>query len=109
MSNDKIKTDCQIDRFSLEIEKVNPFNIYSDSSAIMNWENRNIREYGMNVRRICIILCNVAESYYKGNKDKFHFNYQIIDRDEVAAHFPPIDMEKVFEQLVKITESKKEE
>ena len=55
----------------------------------------------MNVRRICMILCNVAEAYYKENRDKFHFNYEIIDWDEVTSHFPPIDMTKVFEELAK--------
>ena len=50
---------------------------------------------------ICMILCNVAETYYKENRDKFHFNYEIIDWDEVTSHLPPIDMEKVFAELAK--------
>lgn len=48
-----------------------------------------------------MILCNVAETYYKENRDKFHFNYEIIDWDEVTSHLPPIDMEKVFTELAK--------
>ena len=38
---------------------------------------------------------------YKENRDKFHFNYEIIDWDEVTSHLPPIDMEKVFAELAK--------
>ena len=49
-------------------------------------------------------ICNAAESYYKENKDKFHYNYEIIDWDEVTFHFPPIDMEKVFSELAKNVE-----
>ena len=30
------------------------------------------------------ILCNVAESYFRDNRDKFHFNYEIIDWEEVT-------------------------
>ena len=40
----------------------------------------------------------------KENRDKFHFNYEIIDWDEVTSHFPPIDMTKVFEELAKNNE-----
>lgn len=104
MNNDSLRTDFPIDRFSLVIEKAKPFDIYSDSSSLMNFGSEHIREYQMNVRRICMILCNVAESYYKENKNKFHFNYEIIDWDEVTSHFPPIDMEEVFNELAKSAE-----
>lgn len=104
MNNDSLRADLPIDHFSLVIEKAKPFDIYSDSSSISNFGDKNIREYSMNVRRICMILCNVAESYYKENKDKFHFNYEIIDWDEVSSHFSPIDIEKVFGDLTKSTE-----
>lgn len=100
--NDSLRTDIPIDRFSLMIEKAKPFDIYFDASSITDFGNKHIREYRMNVRRICMILCNVAESYYKENKDKFCFNYEIIDWDEVTSQLPPIDMEKVFAQLAKI-------
>lgn len=101
MNNDSLRTNLPIDCFSLVIEKANPFDVYSDSSSIMNFGSGQMREYQMNVRRICMILCNVAESYYKENKDKFHFNYKIIDWDEVISHLPPIDMEEVFNKLAK--------
>ncbi|MDE5599168.1 MAG: hypothetical protein K2J04_15240 [Lachnospiraceae bacterium] len=104
MSNDGLRTDLPIDHFSLVIEKAKPFDIYSDSSSIMNFGSEHIREYQMNVRRICMILCNVAESYYKENKVKFHFNYEIIDWDEITSHLPPIDMEEVFNELAKSAE-----
>ncbi|MCX4299727.1 MAG: hypothetical protein OSJ73_22390 [Lachnospiraceae bacterium] len=51
-----------------------------------------------------MILCNVAESYYKEYKDKFHYNYEIIDWDEVTSHLPSIDMEKVINELAKSCE-----
>lgn len=101
MNNDSLKTSLPIDHFSLVIEKAKPFDIYSDASSIMNFGSDHIREYRMNVRRICMILCNVAESYYKKNKDKFHFNYEIIDWDEVTSHLPPIDMEQFWATLAK--------
>lgn len=104
MNNDSLRTDLPIDHFSLVIEKEKPFDIYLDSSSIANIGDENIREYSMNVRRVCMILCNVAESYYEENIDKFHFNYEIIDWDEVTSHLPPIDMEKVFSELTKSAE-----
>ena len=48
-----------------------------------------------------MILCNVAESYYKKNKEKFYFNNGIIDWDEVTYHLPHIDIEKFFAELAK--------
>ena len=104
MNNDSLKKDLPIDHFSLVIEKAKPFDIYADSCLITNFGGKNIREYSMNVRRICMILCNAAEKYYKENKDKFYFNYEIIDWDEVTSHLPPIDIEKVFSELSKSAE-----
>ena len=104
MNNDSLRTGFPIDHFSLVIEQAKPFDIYSDSSSIIDYGGKNIREYSMNVRRICMILCNVAESYYKENKDKFYFNYEIIDWDEVVSHLPPIDMDEVFSELAKSDE-----
>ena len=101
MKNDSLRTNQPIDHFSLVIEKAKSFEIYSDASTITQFGNEQKREYRMNVRRICMILCNVAETYYKENRDKFHFNYEIIDWDEVTSHLPPRDMEKVFAELAK--------
>ena len=66
--------------------------------------NKKVREYRMNVRRMCMILCNVAEAYYKENRNKFHFNYEIIDWDEVTLHLPQIDTEMVLAELIKSDE-----
>lgn len=89
-----------IDFFSLCIEKAQPFNIYVDSGGILTIEDKKIRTYRMSVRRICMIMCNVAESYYRDNKEKFHFDYEIIDWDEVTAKLPPIDTEAILEEMV---------
>ena len=70
-------------------------------ATIIQFEDEQRREYRMNVRRICMILCNVAETYYKENRDKFHFNYEIIDWDEVTSHLLPIDMDKFFAELAR--------
>ncbi len=104
MKNDSLRTHLPIDHFSLVVKKAKPFDIYFDSSSITDFGNEHIREYSMNVRRICMILCNVAESYYMNNKDKFRFNYEIIDRDEVTSHLRPIDMEKFFAELAKTSD-----
>ena len=101
MRNDSLRTNQPIDHFSLVIEKDKPFEIYSDASTIIQFEDEQRREYRMNVRRICMILCNVAETYYKENRDKFHFNYEIIDWDEVTSHLLPIDMDKFFAELAR--------
>ena len=104
MNNDSLRTSLPIDYFSLVVEKAKPFDIYSDSSSITYLGDKHIRKYSMNVRRMCMILCNVAESYYRDNGDKFHFNYEIVDWDEVTSHLPPIDKGKVFSELAKNAE-----
>ena len=95
MNNDSLRADLPIDHFSLVIEKAKPFDIYSDSSSISNFGDKNIREYSMNVRRICMILCNVAESYYKEYKDKFHWplelpypRSQVFSQPVAGKYFP---------------------
>ena len=101
VKNDKLKEGGSIDKFSLVVEKNKTFNSYSDSSSIENYGDQCVRKYTMNVRRICEILCSVAESYYKENREKFSFNYEIIDWDEVTSHLPPIDMDKFFAELAR--------
>lgn len=76
--NNKKLNEGKIDKFKLVVENANQFDCYGDFSAITPTGN----EYRMSVRRICLILCSVAETYYKNNKDKFHFDYQIIDLDQ---------------------------
>lgn len=44
-------------------------------------------------------MCAVAEGYYKENKEKFRFNYEILDWDKAMEHLPPIDMEAFMRAL----------
>ena len=83
----------------LVVQKAQPFDIYSDSSSIMDFGGEHTRSYRMNIRRICLIMCAVAEAYYRDNKNKFHFDYEIIDWDEVTSKLPPLDMESIFKEL----------
>ena len=99
INGDSVRQNTEIDKFTLVIQKAQPFDIYSDSSSIMDWAGEHIRSYRMNVHRICLIICAVAEAYYRDNKDKFHFDYEIIDWDEVTATLPPLDMEEIFKEL----------
>lgn len=94
-----VKNKPDIDKFSLVIEKAQPFEIYSDASSVVDFRGEHVRSYRMNVRRICLILCAVAESYYHDNKEKFHFDYEIIDWDEFAATLPPLDMDAILKEL----------
>ena len=55
VNNDNLRINQPINHFLLVIEKAKPFDIYGDSSAIIDFENNPIREYRMNVRRICMI------------------------------------------------------
>ena len=99
INGDGTRQKPDIDKFSLVVQKAQAFDIYSDSSSIMDWAGEHIRSYRMSVRRICLIMCAVAEAYYRDNKDKFHFDYEIIDWDEVTAALPPLDMEAILKEL----------
>lgn len=75
IKNDNNKIDC----FDIVIESKKPFDIYADASGIING---NVRTYRVNIRRLCLILCNSAKAYYEENKEKFNFfNFTIIDWD----------------------------
>ena len=82
-----------INHFVLKIESKKEFGIYSDGSEISDLFGEHIRSYGMSIRRVCLIMCCVAEDYYKENMRKFHFNYEILDWDKATEHLPPVDME----------------
>lgn len=99
VNGNSVKRKADIDHFSLIVQKAQAFDIYSDSSSIMEFGTNKVRSYRMSVRRICMILCATAESYYRDNKEKFLFDYEIIDWDEVTAKMPPLDMEAIFEEL----------
>ena len=88
-----------IDHFVLKIESKKDFDIYSDGSGISDMFGQHSRSYRMSIRRVCLIICCVAEAYYKENKEKFHFNYEIFDWDKATEHLPPIDMEAFMKAL----------
>ena len=64
----------------------------------------------MSIRRICGIMCAVAEQYYKDNKDKFLFNYNILDWDKEVSKLPPLDIdyEDVFKKIAEVKLSSEE-
>ena len=93
----KIKEEaCQIDEFTLLIQKKTSLDLYSDSAAVFSCgtdpdgkkPTHQLRSYEVNVRRLCMILCACAEGYYKENADKFNFfQYEIVDADEREEQF----------------------
>lgn len=88
-----------IDHFVLKVEKKKELDIYSDSTGISNLFEQHRREYTMSIRRICLIMCCVAENYYNENKEKFHFDYEILDWDKATKFLPKIDVEDVMKAL----------
>jgi len=68
-------TANKIDRFVLSIEKKKTFDIYSDSAGIVSsdFNDTTNREYRVNVRRLCFIICASAKGYYENNEGKFSF------------------------------------
>ncbi len=88
-----------INHFVLKVERKNDFDIYSDASEVSTIFGHHRRSYRMSIRRICLIMCSVAEAYYKENKEKFHFDYEILDWDEATRHLPPLDMEAFMKAL----------
>lgn len=76
----KIKNrNNKIDNFELVIESKKSFDIYADAVGIYNG---SVRTYRINVRRLCVIICNSVKAYYEDNQDKFNFfNCSIIDWD----------------------------
>ncbi|SDW81518.1 hypothetical protein SAMN05216391_11860 [Lachnospiraceae bacterium KHCPX20] len=100
----KKKGELPIDHFTLKIEKKMDYDIYSDSSEISTIFGQHRRSYTMSIRRICGIMCAVAEQYYKDNKDKFSFNYNILDWDKEVAKLPPLDIdyEDVFKRIAEV-------
>ena len=53
----------------------------------------------MSIRRICLIMCCVAEKIYKDNKEKNQFNYRFLDWNKATEHLPKIDMEVFMKAL----------
>lgn len=84
VNKDRIKDNQnKIDYFELVIETKKPFDIYVDTSGIING---TIRTYRVNVRQLCFIIGSVSEIYYLRNTEKFDFfNYTVIDWDKENA------------------------
>lgn len=70
----KIKdSQNQIDQFILQIQPKNQFDIYADTSSIMNFGGAEKKIYYVNVRRLCLIISQTALGYYIENTEKFNF------------------------------------
>lgn len=70
----KIKeSQNKIDEFILQIHPKKQFDIYADTSSIMNFGSAEKRIYYVNVRRLCLIISQTALGYYKENTEKFNF------------------------------------
>ena len=70
--------NCKIDRFELVFCE----NLIGDTSKVsyngINFTSNEIveRGYSVNVRLLCVRLCNAVQSYYNENREKFNFfNY----------------------------------
>lgn len=86
-----------IDHFVLTVEHGEGLVVCLDESKV---SRDGTRSYSMSVRGLSYSICDAAERYYKKNKDKFNFNYELVDLDEkmrdlrnFAKLFPPITSE----------------
>lgn len=70
----KIKDNLnKIDNFVLQIKPKNQFDLYADTSSIINCGGVEKRTYHVNIRRLCFIISQTALRYYKENIEKFDF------------------------------------
>lgn len=75
------KSKTGIDKFTLWVQKANPFGFYGDTASV-SLSGEPCKTYNVSVRRLCLLLCRTAENYYNNNKEKFaFFNYTIFDLD----------------------------
>lgn len=68
-----------INHFTLKIEHGDGLVICIDESKV---SRDGTRYYSMSIRGLCYSICDAAERYYKVNKDKFSFDYDLVDWDE---------------------------
>lgn len=92
IDKDKIKDSVnKIDKFVLVVEKRKLFDIYADSSSLTDSIERqdgSYKTYSVNVRRLCLIICETAKHYFLENKDKFSFfNFEIKDWDKIQEEY----------------------
>ena len=81
--NPNVDKNTGIDRFTLTIQK-NDFGLYFDIPSQVTHAN-GITEncYSINIARLCYMLSDAAQKYYKKNRLKFKFfNYSIQDVDK---------------------------
>ena len=95
INKNRIKNERnKIDKFILLTQKKNEFDIYSDSSSVITINEdytKPIREYKVNIRRLCLIICSTVKGYYSENKNKFNFfNFQIVDYDKELEDYNKI-------------------
>ncbi len=95
-----------IDKFTLTIERED-YGVYVDAIST-KWHNDDkenaVREYRVNIRRLCFIITANAKKYYADNKERFDFfNYEIIDMDAVAQSLHRIGIiDMIAEQIKEI-------
>ena len=106
---EKEKTD--IGEFTLVLQKAE--SKYSTTCDVSGESTKNdneiVRTYRVNVRRICMILCLVAEEYYNQNKEKFSFCYHIIDWDEEMNKYPHLADSNTFDSISSLVTGAHEE
>ena len=91
--------ELPINHFVLKVESKNEFDIYSDSSGISDFFGQHRRSYTMSVNRICGIICSSAEMYYEENKEKFSFDYDLLNWDEATKDLPQIDYHEAVKRI----------
>lgn len=89
-----------ITHFILITQKSNEFDFYGDSYKIQ--EDESFCEYRMNVQRICTLICNVAEIYYKENQNKFHFDYNIMELNNDEVEY------RLYDEISRLNQERKE-
>ena len=97
------KKECPIEHFKIVVETEKPYKIYGGEAGSLTIDNNGVehREYRVNVRRLCMILCLASESYYNKNREKFtFFNYSILDWDKYIASLPVEDRDMMLEEAL---------
>ena len=100
--------ELPIDHFSLKREKKNQFNIYGDMREVSTNGLKTERSYTMSIRRICMIICDVAEAYYLENKERFHFDCDVIDWEKITSHLPEPNMDEIHDYWARDTKGRKD-
>lgn len=93
--NPNIESGHGIDKFELMFQEKNPLPDVEEvdyNTTIFNCKYFDMlgtdaitgkRFYRLNVRSYCEWICECVSSYYNDNKDKFSFNYTIVDWEDL--------------------------